>query len=133
MTYPPPTAPPIRHSGFEAPSAIHPYPCLSGHSSQRLDPGLNVALYTNIAVDNLLESARGTTDATVRTKKYEKFQNEVISDIPAIFLYSPDFIYVTSKDIKGSQISNITIPSERFFDVYLWHIYTDNVWRIFAK
>lgn len=103
------------------------------HSSQRLDPGLNIALYTNIKADKLLEEARTTNDIAKRAEKYSLFQKEVRNDVPAIFLYSPEFIYVVPEKINGLQIGFITVPSERFLDIHKWFIETNKVWKIFAK
>lgn len=102
------------------------------HSSQRLDPGLNIALYTNITADKLLEKARAMTDEDKRREAYEEFNKEVVSDIPAFFLYSPDFIYVLPKELKGVNLGALTVPSERFLNVYEWHINTDRVWKFFT-
>lgn len=103
------------------------------HSSQRNDPGLNIALYTNIRADKALETIRTTSDVAKKLEAYKVFENEIQNDIPAIFLYSPDYIYATSKDIHNLEISNITTPSERFMNVYKWYIETEKVWKIFAK
>jgi len=109
----------------------NPDPFAFWHSSQRLDPGLNVALYANIKVDSLLEEARRTLDQEERIKKYEEFNKEIRNDLPAIFLYSPDFIYITDKKIKGLDSGSITVQSERFLNVYEWYIYTNNIWTFF--
>jgi peptide/nickel transport system substrate-binding protein len=98
------------------------------HSSQRNDPGLNIALYTNIAVDKLLEEARATTDRTIRIEKLAEFAKEVRADNPAIFLYTPDFIYVLPPNIAGITLSGELFPHERFLTVYEWHIETEGVW-----
>ena len=103
------------------------------HSSQRKDPGLNVAMYTNAKVDKILEDASITIDEQQRIKKYAQFEAEVKKDMPAIFLYSPNFIYVVSQNLKGLSILNITSPKDRFSNVYLWYTETENVWKIFAK
>ncbi len=103
------------------------------HSSQRLDPGLNIALYANITADKLLEDAREITDTKERIKKYEAFQDEVVSDIPAIFLYSPDFIYVLPKKVRGVELGSATTPSERFLNIANWYIETNRVWKIFVN
>jgi peptide/nickel transport system substrate-binding protein len=103
------------------------------HSSQRLDPGYNIALYANIDADKLLEDTRKITNTKERIKKYRKFNDEVKNDIPAIFVYSPDFIYIIPKKIKGVNLGSATTPSERFLNIYKWHIETDRVWKIFAK
>lgn len=103
------------------------------HSSQRNDPGLNIALYTNIKADKVLETIRTTSDETKKLEAYRVFENEIQNDIPAIFLYSPDYIYATSKDIHNLEISNITTPSERFMNVHKWYLETEKVWKVFAK
>ncbi len=103
------------------------------HSSQRKDPGLNVAMYTNTKVDKILEDAYVTIDEKARVKKYAQFEDEIKKDIPAVFLYSPDFIYVVSKNLKGFKMGNIISPSDRFFDSYLWYTKTDNVWKMFSN
>ncbi len=102
------------------------------HSSQRKDPGFNVALYTNAKVDKILEDASITIDEQSRIKKYAQFEDEIKKDMPAIFLYSPNFIYVVSKNIKGLSIDHIISPTDRFSNIYLWYTETENVWKIFA-
>ena len=103
------------------------------HSSQRKDPGLNVAMYTNAKVDKILEDASITIDEQSRIKKYVQFEDEIKKDMPAVFLYSPDFIYVLSKNLEGFSINHIIAPEDRFLNSYLWYTETDNVWKIFSK
>lgn len=103
------------------------------HSSQRNDPGLNIALYANITADKLLEDARAATDRNVMINKYKEFEKEVSRDVPAVFVYSPDFIYITLKDIKNLKLGVITTPGERFLNIHEWYIETDRVWNFFAK
>jgi len=103
------------------------------HSSQRNDPGYNVAMYTNAKVDKILETAYTTVDEKSRIKKYAEFENEIKKDMPTVFLYSPQFIYVVSKSLKGFDMSHLTSPSNRFVNVYSWYTKTDNVWKIFTN
>lgn len=103
------------------------------HSSQRNDPGLNIALYTNIKADKALETIRTTSDEAKKLEAYRAFEAEIQNDIPAIFLYSPDYIYATSKNIHNLEISNITNPSERFMNIHTWYLETEKVWKIFAQ
>ena len=103
------------------------------HSSQRKDPGLNVAMYTNAKVDKILENAFVTVDEKARVKKYMEFEEEIRKDLPAIFLYSPDLIYVVSRNLEGFAMDRLTFPSDRFLNSYLWYTETDNVWKIFSK
>lgn len=110
-----------------------PDPFAFWHSSQRNDPGLNIALYANSKVDDLLESARTETDLEKRIKKYKIFQEEIKNDQAAIFLYSPYFVYIVPDFLKGFEIENINVPSERFSTIHKWFIYTRDVWPIFVK
>ncbi len=103
------------------------------HSSQRNDPGLNIASYANANSDKLLEQVRSSRDEEDRIEKFFKFQENIESDMPAIFIYSPDFIYITSNKIKGINLGQITLPSERFFGVHSWFIETENIWKIFSR
>jgi peptide/nickel transport system substrate-binding protein len=103
------------------------------HSSQRNDPGLNIAMYTNTKVDKLLEDARKTQDAASRISKYEDFSAEVQKDIPAVFLYSPEFIYITPAKVKGLTLGTVTLPFERFLNISNWYIETNNLWKVFLK
>jgi len=103
------------------------------HSSQRNDPGLNIASYTNSKVDKLLEEARRTTDPEKRIENYRTVVASVSADEPAIFLYSPEFIYILPKEIRGFSLGRTTIPSERFLDVHHWYVNTEKVWTVFTK
>jgi len=100
------------------------------HSSQRNDPGLNIALYANIRADGLLEKIRTTNDTKERDDAFDAFEEEIQEDIPAIFIYSPNFIYALPKNLKGFSIGTITTPAERFLDVYSWYINTKRVWDL---
>jgi peptide/nickel transport system substrate-binding protein len=103
------------------------------HSSQRNDPGLNIAMYTNATADKLLEEARKTNDINERIDKYNKFSEELSNDIPAVFLYSPDFIYINKNKIKNLSLGNLTLPFERFLNVNNWYIETNTLWKMFIK
>lgn len=108
-----------------------PYPFW--HSSQRLDPGLNIASYTNQRVDKILDDARTETDHAKRVTYYASFENEIAKDVPAVFIYAPEFLYVVPEKMQGLELGSITIPSERFLNVYKWYINTDGVWKIFKS
>ena len=101
------------------------------HSSQRNDPGLNIADYANIDVDAVLEDTRQMDESPEKIEKFRIFEQEIKSDIPAVFLYSPNFIYVVPEKLQGVVPKNIETPSERFLSVYNWYLETDTVWRIF--
>lgn len=106
-----------------------PDPFAFWHSSQRKDPGLNLALYNNKKVDDLLEEARQSMDQEIRTQKYIEFQKLLIEDIPVIFLHSPSYLYPIKKEIKGINIEKLAQPSQRFSQVENWFIKTDRIWK----
>ncbi|MDP1624955.1 MAG: ABC transporter substrate-binding protein [bacterium] len=102
------------------------------HSSQRNDPGLNIALYTNSKADNILTRMRQATDSSTFQGDYAAFAAEVAADTPAIFLWSPDFIYAVPDRLQGVELGQITTPSDRFQGVEKWHLSKERVWKIFA-
>jgi peptide/nickel transport system substrate-binding protein len=97
------------------------------HSSQTKDPGLNLALYSNADADKNLASLREETDPGKRLDLFKKFQQTVAEDIPAIFLYSPNFIYVVNKKVQGINISSLVSSEERFQDVANWYMKTKRI------
>jgi peptide/nickel transport system substrate-binding protein len=103
------------------------------HSSGRLDPGLNIALYTNITVDTLLEQARAAKNKAELLNAYRQAELEIIDDQPAIFVYAPYFVYLLPTSIKNPAIPPINVPSDRFLLTYQWYINTEKIWKIFAK
>ena len=102
-------------------------------SSERLDPGLNIAMYANANVDKILSQLRATTDENQKTALYQQFTSSVLKDDPAVFLYAPDFVYIVPKDIAGLDLGFIETPSDRFLSVTSWHRATDRVWPVFAQ
>ncbi|OGC88349.1 hypothetical protein A2419_00645 [Candidatus Adlerbacteria bacterium RIFOXYC1_FULL_48_26] len=101
-------------------------------SSQRNDPGLNIAMYANSTADNVLGQLRQTSDETKRASLYAQFDAQLKKDIPAVFLYAPDFVYIVPKDLHGVDLGFIETPSDRFLSAALWHTDTDKVWPPFA-
>ena len=103
---------------------IDPDPFSLWHSSQKREPGLNLALYDNKTADNILEDARQTLNPLERMKKYDDFQKILVEDAPAVFLYNPYYIYAHSKNIRGFESKIISMPSDRFVNVEKWYINT---------
>lgn len=103
------------------------------HSSERNDPGLNIALYANTKVDKLLEDARSTTIDSQRENDYKSFDKEIKNDIPAVFLYAPSFLYVVPKEIKAVALGELSSSQDRFLGIRNWYIETNKVWKIFVR
>lgn len=103
------------------------------HSSERNDPGLNIALYANSSVDKKLENIRTTVDPVQKEALLHEFDEEIRSDIPAVFLYTPSFLYTIPDKIHALSLGNIATPKDRFQDIRDWYIETNKVWKIFVE
>jgi peptide/nickel transport system substrate-binding protein len=108
---------------------LDPDPFSLWHSSQKRDPGLNLALYDNNDADKLLEEARKTLNPEERMQKYDKFQQLTVEDIPALFLYSPYYLYGHTKEMNQFSNKIIASPSDRFFNIKDWYLETKRVWK----
>lgn len=106
-----------------------PDPYSFWHSSQKRDPGLNLSLFGDSETDKLIENGRIEFDANKRAEIYNDFQRKLLSEIPAIFLYSPDYIYPVNNKVRGLDIKNLILPSERFSNIEKWYISTKRVWK----
>lgn len=103
------------------------------HSSQRNDPGLNIAMYTNIATDKLLEQARTTQSTEKRSALYKEFDAAIQKEMPAVFLYAPELVYILPSEIQNVSLVRITSSEERFQNVHAWYTATDRVWPFIKK
>lgn len=103
------------------------------HSSQRIDPGLNLSLYANTKADTALEEARREQNDSAREKLYNQFTSLLAEDMPAAFLYAPDLVYVVPQRLHGASVGSVTIPSDRFAAVYEWYVEKQRVWEVFAR
>jgi peptide/nickel transport system substrate-binding protein len=107
--------------------AIDPY--IFWHGAAIKDPGLNLSLYNNIKVNKILEDVRQITDPAKKAQKLEEFQKLVINDAPAVFLYSPNYIYIVKNAVKNIKLSKLVIPSDRFSKINEWNIETERIWK----
>lgn len=100
------------------------------HSSQVNAPGLNLSKFANKDADALLESARVTADAGKRAELYQKFQDILAREVPAIFLTAPTHTIMMSKKIHGvSDHKRIAYPADRFSDSAKWYMKSKRQWR----
>lgn len=106
---------------------VDPDPYAFWHSSQTRDPGLNLALYSNQEADKVLEKIRQEADEGKRAEYLGKFQQTVTDDIPALFLYSPNYLYIVNKKVEGISIHSMVTPDKRFSNVEEWYVKTKRV------
>lgn len=94
------------------------------HSSQAGEGGLNLSNYKNEEADKMLEEGRVESDLGQRIEKYKKFQEIINSDVAAIFLYSPYYLYPQGKKVKNFSVKIIASPADRFSNVAEWYVKT---------
>jgi peptide/nickel transport system substrate-binding protein len=99
------------------------------HSTQINDPGLNLSEYQNKNVDQLLKDARETLDNQEKAQDYEKLQDTILTDAPALFLYNPDYLYWASEKVQGVDTTKIVDPAKRFENIVNWYVQTRRVWK----
>ncbi len=102
------------------------------NSSERNDPGLNISMYANHSVDDLLEDVRQETDSDKKHAILQEIEDRISQDYPAAFTHTPDFLYTVPSDLKGVHLTRIASPSDRFRDASKWYIRSDEVWPWFA-
>ena len=92
------------------------------HSSQKSYPGSNLSLYQNSKIDEILKKSIAELDSEKRKTLLQSFQQKLTEDIPAIFLYSPNYLYAVDKKVKGIDGKYIIDPSKRFIGIESWYI-----------
>lgn len=106
---------------------FEPDPYSFWHSSQTGELEHNFALFADKRADELLSSAREELNADARAGMYREFQEILSTKMPAIFLYSPQYIYVQRKSVQGFSALGINTPASRFQDVAHWYMNTKRV------
>ena len=103
------------------------------HSSQRNDPGLNIALYANITTDSILSELRRNTKNAEYETAMKRFVSEIEKETPALFLYSPNLLYIFPNSVRGATFTGLSEPQERLSNVSEWYIETEAVWPFFTS
>lgn len=103
------------------------------HSSQRTDPGLNIAMNNNKNIDTILENIQATQNKDNREVKYKEMIEEFNKNPKFVMIYSPQYIYITSKKLNNIELYSLNNQSDRFNSVYKWYAKKDRVWKIFTN
>lgn len=107
-----------------------PYPFW--HSSQKAR-GANIAQYTNKSVDAKIAELGKTVDPSKRNLLLQEIDAQIAKDIPAVFAFSPLFIYVTDKQVNGIELPMLSTISERFSGIEKWYLSSERIWKFFNK
>jgi len=99
------------------------------HSREKKDPGSNLALFGDAETDKLIDDGRVEFGNEKRAELYIKLQEKIAAEIPAVFLYSPEYIYPVNKKVGGIDIETLVSPARRFTDIANWYIKTQRIWK----
>ncbi len=104
------------------------------HSSQTQEQGdkqklkldaFNLSQYASFEADSLLARVRETSDMKSREKALKELNEILKRDVPAVFLYSPLYVFAYDDSISGIQPGSLALHSDRFLTLSNWYINTD--------
>ncbi len=101
-----------------------PDPTPFWHSGSKQAPGLNLSLFENDEVDQLLDEARQEVNEEERAKDYHRFQEIVAEEAPALFLFSPSYLYGLKNTYSGVGVKVIYNQSQRLNDLGERYLFT---------
>jgi peptide/nickel transport system substrate-binding protein len=94
------------------------------HSTQEVDPGLNLTRFFNKDADKLLDELRVEMDPAKIIEKRQAFQRLLADGNHVVFLYAPLYSYGLAKRVKGFDVNYVTVPADRFNNVSDWYVNT---------
>ena len=83
---------------------------------------LNLSEYSSKTADESLQAGRTRLDPALRAIKYQQFLSAWQSDVPAIGLYQPRYLYVSNLEISGLNPTAVNSDSDRYNNVVNWEI-----------
>lgn len=99
------------------------------HSSQAKEGGYNLSQFKNFVVDSYLDKARLELDGEDRKKTLSDIQEIISKEVPAIFLYSPNYYLGLSNKIQNAYLENLATTSDRFATIERWYARVDRQLR----
>lgn len=99
------------------------------HSNERFYPGTNLSLYSSRTADELIESVRLSLDQEEQYAKLKELREVIAGDVPAVFLYSPEYLLILGKNVKGVSGGFVSDAVERWTKGREWHVKTARVLR----
>jgi peptide/nickel transport system substrate-binding protein len=82
----------------------------------------NLSEYKSTVADEALEAGRSRTDNALRVVKYKAFLGAWTTDVPALALYQPNYIYITRGQVFGYNRKADNSAADRFYNVENWMI-----------
>lgn len=101
-----------------------PDPTPFWYSSNKQSPGLNLALFENQELDGILDAARQEVNEEKRAENYRRFQEIIDKEVPAVFLFSPYYLYAINSEYSGVGVKILYNPSNRLNDLPYRYLFT---------
>ncbi len=103
-------------------------------STSRNYPGLNITNYVSKNLDNNLDILRNSIDVLEREKALNNINYELTKELPAIPLYSNNFVYLIkdknfAKVLQNKIATSLQNYSDRFSDVEEWYKSEERIWK----
>lgn len=94
------------------------------HSTQtdQRSARLNFSNYKSSPADKALEAGRNRADPSLRAAKYRPFLQAWRTDVPALALYQPRFLYITQGKLFGLEPTAVNSAADRFSNVHNWMV-----------
>lgn len=99
------------------------------HSSQRDGAGLNLSVFSNKTMDEILEKSKTATDQAVLDDLNRQFQDIFFEKNPGVYLFSPIRLYPIDKRVFGVQPRKVIEYSDRLGGVEKWYMSTKREWK----
>jgi ABC-type transport system substrate-binding protein len=99
------------------------------HSSQRDGAGLNLSLFSNKTMDEILEKAKVAVGRDALDDLNRQFQDVLFEKNPGIYLFSPIRLYPVDKKVFGIRSGRVIDYSDRLGSVESWYINTKREWK----
>lgn len=90
--------------------------------SKSSDSGSNYSGMKDNKLDEILEKLKKEVEQEKRKELYKKVQEQIKSESPAVFLFSPGFTFVHNNRLKGVAAERINLAKGRYADVHLWYL-----------
>ncbi len=97
------------------------------HSTEKEDPGNNIAVFSTDKMDELLGQVRENHNMSEKETSYNEIEKIINEAAPTHFLYSVNYLYIINQKVKGFETESIVNPIFKFNNITDWHINTKRV------
>ena len=99
------------------------------HSKFVFWPGANLSLYNDTSSDDLMLQIQKDIKKENLDKNLTLLLENIHNNYPAIFLYSPNYILITNKNINGIETNLVSNSDEILKNIKSWYIKTKRVFK----